>query len=137
MAAAIVRLTPNSLSAIGVLGMFTGILIGLLDFNVSNIDQSVGDLLEGLKIAFATSIVGPGGAILFKLLVAIIPGRQQANDIGADDIHNVLAEIRDNSLAAQEKSEEQLVALRKANSSEDDSSLLTQVQKMRTTFQDG
>lgn len=136
-ASAIVRLTPNSLSAVGVLGTFAGILIGLLDFDVSDIDQSVADLLEGLKIAFATSIVGLGCAIIFRLLVALLPTRQQVVDIGADDIHNVLAEIRDNSLAAQEKSEEQLVALRKAISSEGDSSLLTQVQKMRTTLQDG
>lgn len=137
VAAAMVRLTPNSLSAIGVLGTFTGILIGLLDFDVSNIDQSVADLLEGLKIAFATSIVGLGCAILFRLLVAIVPSRQQADGIGADDIYNVLAEIRDNALAAHEKSEEQLVALRKAIASEGDGSLLTQVQKMRSTFQDG
>lgn len=137
MPAAIVRLTPNTLSAIGVLGTFTGILIGLLDFDISDIDQSVEDLLEGLKIAFATSIVGLAGSILFRLIVAIVPARQQSDDIGADDIHAVLTEIRDKADASHTKSEEQLTALRNAISSDGDSSLLTQVQKMRTTFQDG
>ncbi|WP_122072776.1 hypothetical protein [Pseudophaeobacter sp. EL27] len=137
MTAAIVRLTPNTLSAIGVLGTFTGILIGLLDFDISDIDQSVEGLLEGLKIAFATSIVGLAGSILFRLVVAIIPARQQSDDIGADDIHAVLTEIRDKADASQTKSEEQLTALCNAISSDGDSSLLTQVQKMRTTLQDG
>lgn len=137
MTAAIVRLTPNTLSAIGVLGTFTGILIGLLDFDISDIDQSVEGLLEGLKIAFATSIVGLAGSILFRLTVAIVPARPQSDDIGADDIHAVLTEIRDKADASHTKSEEQLTALRNAISSDGESSLLTQVQKMRTTFLDG
>jgi hypothetical protein len=137
MTAAIVRLTPNTLSAIGVLGTFTGILIGLLDFDISDIDQSVEGLLEGLKIAFATSIVGLAGSILFRLTVAIVPARPQSDDVGADDIYAVLTEIRDKADASHTKSEEQLTALRNAISSDGESSLLTQVQKMRTTFQHG
>ena len=34
--ASFVSITPNSLATLGVLGTFTGILIGLLDFDVEN-----------------------------------------------------------------------------------------------------
>ena len=43
---------------IGVLGTFIGIVLGLLDFDTSNIVDSVPQLLEGLKLAFLTSIAG-------------------------------------------------------------------------------
>lgn len=43
---------------IGVLGTFVGIFIGLLGFNINSMESSIPQLLEGLKIAFYTSIVG-------------------------------------------------------------------------------
>lgn len=42
----------------GVLGTFVGIFLGLIDFDTTNIKDSVPSLLEGLKTAFVTSIVG-------------------------------------------------------------------------------
>lgn len=44
--------------SIGVLGTFIGIFIGLWQFDTANIANSVPALLEGLKLAFATSILG-------------------------------------------------------------------------------
>ena len=44
--------------SIGILGTFIGIFCGLWNFNVNDIDISVPLLLEGLKLAFATSILG-------------------------------------------------------------------------------
>ena len=41
--------TPTLLTSIGILGTFTGIISGLLDFNTNDIDNSIGPLLEGLK----------------------------------------------------------------------------------------
>ncbi len=52
--------------SIGVLGTFAGILIGLLKFDSENISDSVPLLLEGLKTAFGTSVLG--------LLLSIIIG---------------------------------------------------------------
>ena len=52
----------------GVLGTFVGIFIGLLDFNTSDIESSVPLLLEGLKTAFYTSILGMGLAILLSII---------------------------------------------------------------------
>lgn len=44
--------------AVGVVGTFLGILIGLWNFDSNNISGSVPSLLEGLKTAFITSVVG-------------------------------------------------------------------------------
>ena len=44
--------------SLGILGTFIGILIGLLGFDSSSVSDSVPKLLEGLKTAFITSIVG-------------------------------------------------------------------------------
>jgi ABC-type transporter Mla subunit MlaD len=49
-----------------VLGTFIGIFIGLWDFDTGNIEASVPTLLEGLKLAFITSIVGIGLSIWLK-----------------------------------------------------------------------
>ena len=44
--------------SIGILGTFVGIFCGLWGFNTEDITGSVPDLLEGLKLAFITSILG-------------------------------------------------------------------------------
>jgi len=132
-----IAMTPNSLATLGVLGTFTGILIGLLDFDVNRVTESVPELLVGLKIAFTTSIVGIGAAIAFRLLRAVAPSAGASEGVTGEDIHAALVEIRDDSRAASARSADHMAELRKAISSEGDSSLLTQMQKLRTTVQDG
>ena len=51
------------LTVIGVFGTFLGIYFGLLDFNHKNIEGSIPTLLDGLKHAFLTSLVGIVSAI--------------------------------------------------------------------------
>ena len=55
------------LTVIGIFGTFLGIFIGLQTFKIWNIEGSIPDLLEGLKLAFGTSIVGILSAIILKL----------------------------------------------------------------------
>lgn len=55
---------PTILSSLGILGTFMGIAIGLYSFDVNNIDKSVPTLLEGLKLAFVSSIAG----IIFTII---------------------------------------------------------------------
>lgn len=57
-AAAFQQSTPTLLTTLGILGTFLGIAIGLLDFDASHIEYSIPLLLDGLKLAFITSIVG-------------------------------------------------------------------------------
>ncbi len=72
--------------SIGVLGTFIGIALGLWEFDTNNIDESVPKLLEGLKLAFATSIAG--------MLISIILSNMQKNVIsGGDDELSILREI--------------------------------------------
>ena len=71
-------------STIGVLGTFVGIFIGLAGFDVNNMTESVPKLLEGMKIAFATSIVGMGGAIYMKISSLKNTKEEEEEDI--DDI---------------------------------------------------
>lgn len=49
---------PSLLTSLGVLGTFLGITLGLLNFDPANIDGSIKELLNGLKLAFLTSIAG-------------------------------------------------------------------------------
>lgn len=60
------------LTIVGVLGTFIGIFIGLLDFNPEsdNLPGSIGALLNGLKFAFGTSIVGIASALLLKGIIS-------------------------------------------------------------------
>lgn len=53
-----IDLFPTFLSTLGVLGTFWGITIGLSEFNTLNLDKSIPTLLEGLKTAFYTSLLG-------------------------------------------------------------------------------
>lgn len=62
-----VSMTSNFPSTIGVLGTFVGIFIGLMDFDVQDIQGSVPELLGGLKTAFITSIVGMFCSMVVKL----------------------------------------------------------------------
>ena len=125
-----VATAPTIVTSIGIFGTFVGIFAGLLDFDVKDIDKSVPPLLEGLKIAFVTSILGLASATLLKLAQFVMPGRQLAEGVGPDQIHNVLSEIRDDQKSS-------FAELRGAISGEGDSSVVTQVQKLRTTVSDG
>ena len=54
--------------SIGILGTFIGIFCGLWNFNTGNITASVPFLLEGLKLAFITSILGMGISIVMSFI---------------------------------------------------------------------
>ena len=58
------------LTVVGVLGTFIGIYIGLQEFNPKALEDSIPDLLDGLKVAFRTSIVGIASALLLKGLIS-------------------------------------------------------------------
>ena len=54
------------LTVIGIFGTFFGIFIGLLAFDIEDIEGSIPGLLDGLKLAFLTSLVGILSAIILK-----------------------------------------------------------------------
>lgn len=65
----ILQSIPNFLITSGVLGTFLGIVIGLFFFDINDIENSIGELLSGLKGAFLTSIVGITLSICYSIFV--------------------------------------------------------------------
>lgn len=111
----------NLVISLGILGTFLGIFAGLQNFDTTNINSSIPSLLGGLKTAFLTSIAGSISALLIK-------------------ITNIY-KIDESSLSVEEKDEstlmlEELQLIRKSIAGDEDSSLVTQIQKLRTSQAD-
>ena len=109
----LVDLAPGILTTLGILGTFTGVFLGLLDFDVRLINKSVPTLLEGLKVAFGTSIVGLAAALSFRIARPLLSKTSVSEEAGIEDIV------------------EELRSVKRALSGDEDSSLLTQFQKLR------
>ena len=136
-----VNAIASIVTVIGVLGTFAGIAWGLLNFDTQNIEASVPLLLEGLKFAFLTSIMGIAGSILLKWSSLNKRKRQAASEdtyTGAtiDDLANILLLIHKVHQAEGNETRETLRAIEKALTGEGESTVLTQLQKLRTTFSD-
>ncbi|ENB4356161.1 MotA/TolQ/ExbB proton channel family protein [Vibrio cholerae] len=119
--------TPTLLTSLGILGTFTGIISGLLDFNTTDIDNSIGPLLEGLKTAFITSLAGMLLSILYKIVISagffskVVEGNVIKEDVDIVDIYKVM------SLQV-----EGIEKLRRSISENDDSSLVGQIKLTRS-----
>ena len=57
----------SHLTALGILGTFLGIFVGLYNFQVDRLDLAVPLLLEGMKVAFATSIAGLVASTILRI----------------------------------------------------------------------
>ena len=135
-----VNAIASIVTVIGVLGTFFGIAIGLYHFDPENIEASVPALLEGLKVAFYSSIVGILVSIFLKLS-ALYGQRKQASSkkpLGAtiDDLAKTLKDIYEIQQSEGKETRETLRAIEKSLTGDGDSTVLTQLQKLRTTFSD-
>ncbi len=61
---------PTLMTSIGVFGTFLGIVCGLQEFQIDQIDESIKTLLDGLKTAFYTSLFGMGMSMIYKVIVS-------------------------------------------------------------------
>ncbi len=84
--------------SLGILGTFSGIILGLWDFDSEKISESVPKLLDGLKLAFFTSIFGMALSVLLSVLQAQ-PEKKLETDTLLLDIKQQL-EKANQSLAA-------------------------------------
>jgi chromosome segregation ATPase len=116
---------PSVFTTLGVFGTFLGIAFGLIDFNVDNIDDSIPTLLEGLFVAFWSSIIG----IALSLVSQIYVQRIQ-NSVLSEEGELVTEEQILRSIATS------LEEIRKAISSDADGSISTHLVKMRTSIND-
>ena len=91
-----VYFAPTLLTALGVLGTFAGIYLGLQNINLDNISQgdnllkASAELMEGMKLAFVTSLFGLGSSSFFMLFLA---GGKWGREKRRDDLRNQLREI--------------------------------------------
>ena len=136
-----VNAVASIVTVIGVLGTFFGIAIGLYQFDTGDIEASVPALLGGLKVAFITSILGIIGSIVLKWSALNDRKKQAVPDetyTGAtvDDLAGLLRNILSVEQEEGKETRETLRAIEKSLTGEGDSTVLTQLQKLRTTFSD-
>ncbi len=62
---------PSIISTLGVLGTFLGITKGLLFFDTTDLDNSIPLLLDGLKTAFFTSLLGMAGSLILNRAITL------------------------------------------------------------------
>ena len=113
-------------TTLGILGTFVGIVYGLLHFDTGNITDAVPLLLNGLKFAFITSIAG----MVVSLILGLFPKQFGFTSNEAE--------------ANKNKSESELLAevlteikvLNASIAGDNDTTLITQIQKMRTSIVD-
>lgn len=122
---------PTLLTTLGILGTFAGIIVGLVDFDVDAIEQSIPALLAGLKTAFITSLVGMLCSIVYKVLAAsgVLAAKLDAtldeDQIGATDIY-----------ALMQRQTEETSQLTHAIGGDSDSSLISQMKLLRADVSD-
>lgn len=105
---------------IGILGTFVGVFIGLMNFDTSSIDTSIEDFLKGLKTAFITSILGQISSIWINWRVKQ-PKTEQGTPAEEIDMADLLRAMQ---------------AIEKGIVGDGETTLITQIQKLRTTNHD-
>ena len=117
---------PALFTIIGVFGTFLGIALGLSDFdvNANKIEESVAVLLEGLKFAFTTSIIGIAAAIGLRIWNLLYAPADDSTD-EADQVIEIL-----------KKNNELTEKIAKSISSDEEASLTTQMKLLRTDYSD-
>ena len=113
----------NAVVTLGILGTFSGIVLGLLGFDVNDISGSVPSLLEGLRFAFLTSIGGIAASVLIKLWPGFYGIKTPKLD--ANKQENIASHML-----------EVLERIDKGISGDGETTLVTQIQKLRTTTSD-
>jgi ABC-type transporter Mla subunit MlaD len=89
---------PAILTSIGIFGTFLGVALGLANFDTAHLQDSVPQLLQGLKTAFWSSIAGLLGALTIKFRTVLDITRQEGSasrqvTSSIDDLHDRLTGI--------------------------------------------
>ncbi len=138
-----VNSTASLVTVIGVLGTFCGIAWGLAHFNPANPDESIPELLDGLMFAFLTSICGIFASVVIKLAELYKMKKRADSDesqpvVGAtvDDLETTLVDILNAIQTATNENKETMKSMEAALTGDGESTVLTQLQKLRTSFVD-
>ena len=114
---------PSIFTTAGIFFTFLGIAAGLYNFDAKQIEESIPNLLDGLKTAFVASVFGVGIALSIKLRFVLfgIPKRH-------------ISEINEDATVADLA--HQLSTIQKALVGEDDSTILSQLKLSRQETND-
>ena len=124
-----VEVAPTLMTSLGILGTFVGIVVGLFSFDPSQIDESIKDLLGGLRTAFVTSVFGMGSTILFKWIIS--RNHQQT------DNSVVLDEVGPKEIFGQlQKQSESMELLVRAVGGSEENSMVGQLKLLRSDVND-
>ncbi len=113
--------------SLGILGTFLGIVLGLLKFDVDDIQGSIPQLLSGLKFAFMTSIAGMISSILIKLF----PGKDTESRSEATP-ETIQAELGKINQTLEKNNNELRDEFKKLISGDNDTSLVNQIKLLKT-----
>ncbi|MGI9345650.1 MAG: hypothetical protein ACR2PW_05230 [Gammaproteobacteria bacterium] len=102
--AGLARNAPTLLTSLGITFTFMGVLRGLLDFDLDNIDVGISELLEGLKVAFMSSVLGISFAFIFRLVAINDSEEALSSDDPIDIMRNGLQGIIDAIKGSEEGS---------------------------------
>jgi ABC-type transporter Mla subunit MlaD len=131
------NLVPSIFTTIGIFGTFVGIIIGLLNFDVNNITDSIPILLEGLKTAFFTSILGVILSLIYNYRNhSILHQVENKKEVKVSDELSALKELVAILKQFKEGSNKNFTELSNILVGEKDNSLLTQISKLRTNIID-
>lgn len=114
----------TTVTTMGIVGTFVGILISLSNFDVENISTTIPQLISGLKLAFMTSVAGISTALIASLFPRLYLIEKEVVDENLSDtdllraIHGELQKLNSNI------------------SGDDESTLMYQIQKMRISIVD-
>ena len=115
------NMLANAMTSLGILGTFCGIFIALqgLNFQPGDIEKDVFSLVRGMRVAFVTSLIGIGATLLSRATWRFW-NQKKASPPPPDQ--NIV---------------EHLDAIKNAIAGDGDSSMVTQMQKMRDENRDG
>lgn len=125
---------PSLSVSIGIFGTFWGIFLGLANFDSSNIAESVPALLDGMKTAFYTSLLGMSISLVLKFFYNII------DDITSKSSTNI--EVCLQNIECYSKETNQLIlqlneTIGRCFHSDEEYSLVSQVKLIRQELIDG
>ena len=127
---------PSLLPALGLVGTFLGIFKGLGEFDPGNIDLSLPILLDGLKLAFSTSIVGMVGSAIVKLISFIQPEIVQEDTISEEDFYAQFKNQNENLLKIEQGIRDMEIKLTEFTSSLGESTVEQLVKAIESVIKD-
>ncbi|MCX7833754.1 MAG: hypothetical protein N2490_06050 [Ignavibacteria bacterium] len=96
------EIIPQFFPTLGILCTFAGVAYGLRNFDLKDIDNSIPQLIDGLKTAFYASLIGILGLIFYNFYVAKILKKLDEEELSTtqDKELNKLKEITDGLLTS-------------------------------------